>query len=80
MPARGGLLGCGGGPSLRGEKWRGGAPADCAGSPGASGAVPVVTREFTKLFTVVALKITRTSPTSPSVKRTVHAGGYPINE
>lgn len=45
-----------------------------------SAAVPVVTREFTKLFTVVALKITRTSPTSPSVKRTVHADGYPINE
>lgn len=59
---------CGGGPSR--IPWR----------PGESGAVPVVTREFTKLFTVVALKITRTSPTSPSVKRTAHAGRYLNNE
>lgn len=47
---------------------------------GKSGAVPVVTREFTKLYTVVALKITRTSPTSPSVQRTAHADGYLNNE
>lgn len=34
-----------------------------------SESVPVIAQEFTKLFTVVALKIPRTSPTSPSVKR-----------
>lgn len=32
-----------------------------------SESVPVIAQEFTKLFTVVALKIPRTSPTSPSV-------------
>lgn len=35
-----------------------------------SESVPVIAQEFTKLFTVVALKIPRTSPTSLSVKQT----------
>lgn len=35
-----------------------------------SESVPVIAQEFTKLFTVVALKIPRTSPTSLSVTQT----------
>lgn len=34
-----------------------------------SESVPVMAQEFTRLFTVAALKIPRTSPTSPSVNR-----------